>query len=1169
MRRVTRSVFPVVVVVLLGCLTGAAQVIKGSISGQLTDARGARVSGAQLKAANPETNLEFKTSSNSSGLFRFNLLPPGAYNVEVTATGLKPAVLKGIVVAAARESSAGTVALSATAGVTLDFSETAQADRTHSQVTTVIDGAQLGGFAGVQENEGLDLMAQFTPGAVSSGSASLAPVVQAGGSAARLNFNPKNQSFSSNGLRPAGNELQIDGQNNNDNMAGGPAFPLTNSSFVRQYVMVSDNQGAEFARSSGAVVNLVTPSGTNIWHGSIYGNENNSALNSMTNFQKRFQGLSKPSRLNDEFGGFTIGGPWISDKLFFFGGADQEILSQQTVFSSAGLTPTPAGLATLAGCFPAGKSAQAVFALAKFGPYGIGGGSPTPFGKAVTNVVTACPAATFSGVQRTLPQDAHIFDFILKNDLHLDRDSLFSRYVFNSTSQFNQDDNGAAGYPFNATARNQAVLISWTHEISQRMINETRMSFGRLNMQFGDNTLGTTPTTRNLNQGLANVLFVLPGLQGFGPSENFPQGRIVNTVTGQDNWAYLMGRHQLKAGVTYANQRTFNNALADINGQFRFANWNTFFANTPNRIRIANGQSSLHFKENDFFVYFGDDWKMRDNLTINWGVSWSYSGQPANLLHDLSTTREGNAATALWNPAVPIALRTTPTIDSVKSNFAPSVGFAYSPQWGGFLTGHGKTVVRGGYRFLYDPPFYNVYLNMANSAPFSFQQTLTAQASAIPLPSAATGPNVRALLAPFLTPGTLDPRTQDQTTLPSDLKASRVQAWSLGLERELSRNSAVTVRYAGNHASDLLQSVNANPFIADLKTDFPALVANPTPCPAAQAAVPQAIGRVDCTRGVVLQRGNTGASNYNSFQAEFRANNLFKQLTVRTGYTFSKTLDNTSDIFSTQGLGNTVAFPQNPLQATKGEYSFSGLDIPHVWTVSFTEQLPFHKDQRGLIGHFVGGWSLSANYILASGQRYTPSQKFSAFASGLKNYYDTEFLSAYVNSDTARPFAGTASAPVGSVGIFAADACTVFGAACATPGTTLVSMNAINQSCGSNPALPCAVVPVTKDGVRYIMNTQTAGTVFGTPFGNVARNQATLGTSNVGNFSVRKQIRFTDRASFVFNATFLNAFNHRNFLGVDPFLEDAGFNQQGNGFGDPLLTNTAGRKVILGGKVIF
>ena len=135
---------------------------------------------------------------------------------------------------------------------------------------------------------------------------------------------------------------------------------------------------------------------------------------------------------------------------------------------------------------------------------------------------------------------------------------------------------------------------------------------------------------------------------------------------------------------------------------------------------------------------------------MNLGLTWSYYGQPANLFNQVTTARESNPATAFFNTSLPLSVRTFPTFPSVKNSFGPSVGFAYSPQGGGMFTGHGKTVIRGGYRLLYDPPFYNIYSNMATAAPEVFNNTFSAAttppAASLPLPAIPTGPNVRAEL---------------------------------------------------------------------------------------------------------------------------------------------------------------------------------------------------------------------------------------------------------------------------------------------------------------------------------------------------------------------------------------------------------------------------------------
>lgn len=1172
-----RHAFPLTLTVLLLLLTAmvSGQVLKGSISGTATDPQGAVISGADVTATNLATGVVLTTKTDSSGLFRFSLIPAGEYKIQTSAQGFNSAVQSNVVVAAGRDTGLGSIRL-AVGQTTTTVEVTAQApliELTQSQVTNTFAGTQLSTFAGVQENEGLDNLALFVPGVVPSRDNNFS------------NFNG-GTGFSSNGLRGRNNDQQVDGQNNNDNSVGGPSLFVTNPEFVNQYVLITNQFGPEYGRNSGSVVNIITKSGGNAWHGSIFGNENNSILNSMTNFQKRFDTdingnpLTEPPRLNDEFAGFTIGGPFVKNRLFFFGGFDEEIVSQKAVFSSGNLTPTPAGLATLAGCFPGSTS---LAALQQFGPYGISGGNPIPDPKTLqTGVSATCPAAQFAGVSRTLPQPIHIFDWIARADLQFGSDTLTGRYIFNRNNSFNTEQftgDGAAGYLTDVPDLNQAVLVSWTHNISSKMVNEARASFGRLNTEFGGNSLGTVAKADNLNQGVTNVSFLAPGLLGFGPNPIFPQARIVNTWQGQDNWNYVLGKHQLKAGVNYTYQRSPNLFLPNINGQFRFNDWDAFFANTPNRIRIANGPTSLDFREHDTFVYLGDDWKMSQSLTWNLGLTWSYYGQPANLFHDITTDRESNPSTAFWNPSLPLSIRTFPKLSAPTKSFGPSAGFAWAPQSGGMFTGNGKTVIRGGYRLLYDPPFYNIYLNIATSAPEVFLQTFRGStAAAIPLPAVPTGPNIRNRLSPVLTPGVLDPRTQAQTTVPSNFGPDKVHSWSFGIERQLTKNSAVEARYVGNRAANLFQTINGNPFIADLATSFPSLVpAGLTPCTTPQISPAPGVppgtsspdfGRATCGQGVLRSRTNTGYSHYHAVQTEFRANNLGKQLTIRTAYTFSKTLDNVSEIFSTFGAGNSVAFSQNPLDFKRGEYSFSGLDYPHQWSILFTEQLPMFREQHGFWGRLLGGWAISGNYILASGQRYTPSQLGTALFSSPGDFFDSAFVASFLGTDSARPFFGNKNAPVTQVGVFGTDACAFFAVTGTEPfcaagvAHTLLSVNAINSS--------GAAVPVTNNDVRFILNGGTAQTVFGTPFGNVPRNIEQDAITSIGNLSVFKNIKFSERVALELHATALNVLNQPNFLSIDPFLEDAGLPPSPlTGFGDPAVANSQPRKLIIGGRVSF
>ena len=1190
--------------ILLWCTAALGQVSKGSISGTIVDPQGAVIKGAQVKATETRTGTVFTTTTDNAGLFRFNLIPTGTYNIQVSASGFKTIEQTGFLVTASVDTGVGTITLEVGAtGTTVEVTAAAAplVESTESQITNTFTSQTLTTFPGIQAGEGLDNLALYNPGVSSSRDNNFA------------NFNG-GEGFSVNGLRGRSNDQQIDGQNNNDNSVTGPSLFITDPEWAAQYILITNNFGPEYGRNAGSVVNIITKGGGKAWHGSTYVYYNNSFFNAMTNFQKNFDTnpngtrLTKPPRLSDEFSGVQLGGPIIKNRLFIAGGFNQEYTATNTPFVSTGITPTPAGLATLAGCFPTGAGAQAVAAVTNFGPYGVKGGSPFPINTAMapitSGVVTACPAATFSEVGRVLATPFSQYNFYVRGDAQWTADSVVMRYIYNRSTFNNEDIAGtqiaSIGYPFNNPTLSQAALVSWTHNIGSRMVNELRVAYGRENTQFGGNGIGnTTPLSTQLTTAVTEVTFQnIANNIGFGVNNILPQGRVVNTYQAQDNWNYVYGKHTFKAGANWTYQQSPNTFLPFINGSFRFTDWNAYFANTPNRVRIASGPNEFPFKEYDTFLYAGDDWKVTRNLTVNLGLTWSYYGQPINVLHNQSLALQTNPAARLWNPNLPFSVTTNPSIPSIWTEYGPSVGFAWSPQKGGALTGNGKTVIRGGYRLAWDPPFYNIYLNVATAAPHVFLQSTTGpQAAAAPLLAAPTGPNVRTQLAPTLQKGVFDPRTFSETNVTPDFGPQQVSMWSFGVQREVSRNAAVEVRYVGNHALHLFQSVDGNPFVADLLASFPQFVPpGTTACPATiqsapfpTSAGPTDIGRASCGPGVLRTRQNTGFSHYNALQAEVRTNNIFNQLTLRTGYTFSKTSDNVSDIFSTFLAGNTITFPQNPTQPVHGEYSWSGIDFPNSYYVYGTWYLPFLKGQKGAMGAALGGWNISANYLFQTGQRYTPAQASEvAVGTAAGNFYDSAFIAQFVGADIARPFLGNPNAPVTTIGAFAGDACFIFGVTGTEPvcnpaiAHQLVSVNAINVSkaglfdANGNPIPP---VFVNNNQVRFIVNGGAAQSVFGTPFGNTSRNLVQNARSNILNGAVYKNFRFTERTAFEFRFSVINILNHPNFQSIDPFVEDAGNFAELNGFGNPLVSNTspgyipfpqsASRRLVFGGVFRF
>ena len=1169
-----------------------AQVSTGSISGNLVDAQGAAIAVAEVKVTNKASNQVRVSTSGNDGSFHIPQLQPGSYRLEISKQGFRKLTYDNVEIVVGTDYGMGNVRLEVgevTATVEVSAAQPL-IESTQAQVSNDFTAADMTKFPNVLENQGLDLLALTVPGVAMSRD---------------LGFSNSNGvDFEVNGIRGRNNDQQIDGQNNNDNSVAGPGLFVSDVEFVQEYQITTSNFSPEYGRNSGSVVNIITRSGSNNVHGSVYGTESNSVLNALSNTQKAFEGLTKPARFNDEFTGGTIGGPLWKDHIFFFGGFDNEIVSQQQVYTSGAdntggavgsLTPTPNGIATLVACYGNTPSLQA---LQTFGPFAIKGGNPTPVPGTITTFTVPSNASTsctdnvsrdveVAQVERTLPTGSKAYNFPIRLDIQTAKNHFYGRFLFNKSTFYNADSffGASAGYPNNVPALAQDYGFSWVRTLSTRQSNEFRASYGRNNVEFGGNTLGTVPSQGDVGNALARVSFNGTTFLGYGPATNEPQGRIVNTYQFQDNWSYFLGRHGLKAGVNFTYQRSPNIFLPNFNASYRFSNYSTYGLDTPNRIQIAQGSPSLDFREKDTFAYFGDDFKIRNDLTLNLGITYTYYGQPANLFHTLTANNQ-SGSNPLWNPALPTSVTEFPTIPAPKNSWGPGAGFAWTPRFGGRLTGNGKTVVRGGYRLAYDPPFYNVYLNIASSAPIVFLQTLGTTPGAVPIAghqllADPTGTMNRTDLASTLVRGVFDPRTFNDTTISPNFGPQKTHEWSFGIQRELAQGMVLEARYVGNHALDLFQTINGNPNIAGLQAAFPSLVPSGlTPCTTpttilfgTQTVHPE-LGRVNCNLGVVRERTNSAYSDYNGVQVELRSNQVWRQLTLKTNYSYSKTTDNASEIFSTFGGGGTQAFAQSQLNHTTAEHGLSGIDFTHSWALTAYEELPFYRTQSGLLGHVLGGWGISGTYFITSGQPYSPVQfVVNSGVAGQQPYYDNGMVNAFYGTidQALRPYLANPSAPVTQVGIYAADACNVDESnnLCGNPAitsTTLISLNGVNNGLVGtkpDPANPGQFLPdpsnpakvVTNKDIRFIANTPTANTVFNTPFGNVGRNTLRDAYTNIANLQFFKTIKVRENFKVQWHMSMINAFNHPNFSSVDPFLDDAGLSSEGTGFGIPSLTS--------------
>jgi hypothetical protein len=445
--------------------------------------------------------------------------------------------------------------------------------------------------------------------------------------------------------------------------------------------------------------------------------------------------------------------------------------------------------------------------------------------------------------------------------------------------------------------------------------------------------------------------------------------------------------------------------------------------------------------------------------------------------------------------------------------------------------GENKTVIRGGISIAYDAAFYNILLNVQGGAPFS--AALTIPVSSLPatggtgaaLPINPIGDVVRAnaLASGLLPRGVLNPTYLGQTTVAPDYRSPYSRQYSLGIQRQFGRNQIAEIRYVGTQGRDLFQNINGNFFVGPLVKGFtykgitfPSFASLLPSGTVAQVCVNDpttldnegACNNRQFRQAGLTTRANTSRSDYNSMQARFNGNYFKRALSLGLAYTFSKTLDDSSEIFGDASISSPNA--QNPFCISQCEYSLSNLDRPHAFSANFTFDLPFYRKQRGFVGRLLGGWQLNGTYILTSGVTYTPSNGI-AGSLGLGNTYLTA---------GDRPFYGNPNADPRQVGISQVDAFLAFGYDIIDQNG-FYSVNSLNSEDGTP-------VVVTPNDVKYIINGPGAAKIFGTPFGNVARNSERGPIFNNLNLSLFKNIRVFEKVIIQLRGEAFNVLNHPN-----------------------------------------
>ena len=1034
---------------------------RAAIRGLIEDNSKLPVPKAQVLAVNEETGESNTTLTNATGEFIFATLPVGSFRLEVERPGYKKYVSRfnlsvnqdlRLTVSLEIGSLQESVVVSA---------PNVPVRKDSISLGTVIQNAQVSNLP-LDGRNFLEL-SLLLPGAV--------PAAPGSASSVRGDF-----SFSVSGSREGTNTFLLDGMSNVDpklNTLG--IQPPVDA--IREFEMLTSTPDASFGRNSGSQVNVVMKSGTNAIHGTVYEFVRNGALDARNYFAPPSE--PAPGYERNQFGA-SLGGPIKTNRTFFF-------VDYEGTRSLAGITRI-SNVPTLQE--RAGDFSQSLFPK-PIDPYTqqpfpdgiIPAYRQSPIGQAIAALYPTPNRTKFGENFVSSPDSTNRVDqFDARIDQQIGRQSsLTFRYSFGDGYLYEPfSGSGFAtvpGFGTNIPRRAQNLVVTETHTFSPTLLNEARFGFGRTALGSFQENLGTSinqavglPELSNNPRDWGLSFISVTGYSPLGDEYNNPQHSVANTYTASDNLTWARGRHLFKMGGDFHVIQ--QNAYRDIQSRGLI----TFSSSVPitgNALAdmllgypIFSGGAEInnaqHLRTNGFSLYFQDTYQLRSNLTLLMGIRYEHNSPPYDAynlasLYDPATQSIINLSTAI----MPRAGRYPDWND-----WAPRIGIAWTPRQNGSL------VVRAGYGIYYDqfalapgegiyfnPPYYN--LNFYFPLP------------GLPLTLDDPFPE----FFPYQSP----PSAQ---AIQRNLQTPYVQQWNLNIQKELGRRQVLEVAYVGSKGTKLYAGRDIN---------------QPPPSPSPYNPRP-VLSFAD-----INELESRASSTYHSLQVRFQQN-LEYGLSVLAAYTYSRSIDDASDFFTSTGDAN---YPQNSYDL-RAERARSNFDLGQRFSCGFSYYFPIGKGHnlwadRGWLTHVVSGWQTLGIVSLQTGRPFTVA-----------------LLPEIDNSNTGRS----------SLGFGANDRPNVLG----------------------DP----------KAGGRTL-NQWFNTSAFGFPpygsFGNSGRNILTgPGYQNV-NLSLLKNIQITESKSLQFRFEFFNFLNHPNFDLPDIFLGSPTFGS--------ILSAQSPRHIQFGVKFIF
>ncbi|MBI2221604.1 MAG: TonB-dependent receptor [Acidobacteria bacterium] len=897
----------------LAATPALAQMTRGGVNGTVRDASGAVVPGVTVIVVNVATNQSRDTVTDAEGFYRVSALEPGDYLVRAELAGFQTVETRGVRIVPATEATVNVELKVAGVGEEVTVTAEARAAELNKTSPTIANTVSARAVEQLPLPGGRNL----------NNLIATAPNVSSTGGQG---------TYAANGQRSRNNNYMIDGSDNNDISVTISTTPLVPEA-VAEFQVITNAYSVEFGRNSGAQVNIITKSGSNRFRGDVWDYYTSSDFYSLTNIEKA-SGLKEPARFNRHQAGFDLGGPIFREKTFFFGLFQWD---GERPGASPGTTvriPTPAGFATLQNApLGAGQTAASRAAVLERISFLQNLYSQNLSFRSLQNTLVNGRAIEtgLTNVSITSPSTAK--SYIARVDHRLTaNDNITVRAVHTPREQKELISNCAFGALFcgSQDLKDTNFAASNTHIFTSRLLNEFRFSLVRRDLSFPENDPKSPTAT-------------IGGFFTVGGASNFPQGRLTNAYQFSNTMTWTREKHTFKFGADLRYNDVDNQAAFDSKGTFTFNSLQDYMNNFASRFAQALQTASWEAQQWQTFFYLQDDFRVTPDLTVNLGLRYEANGAPLGFF---GATDPESLAVGVPGP-----------VEDDRNNWAPRVGFAWSPRGNNRWLGDGKTVVRGGFGMGYDFLFYNL---------------LTVNASNYPRVAVAESFNVQNLY-PNLLAGSaspvFNPLNQWVNSAP-DTENPESRFWSADIQRELGQ-VILSAGYTGSRGYKGINQIHMNPGIlteAQAATVIATRNISSIPNVQARRQNPAWGGRLQIP--AYTGPGGNDVEARSSYHGAFvRADKRFSHgLQFGGAYTYGRFFSNND---ASLGEAGTAQSPQTPQSFFDydSEWSVSGFDRRHRLVFTYLWEIPAPK--RGLLGAIIGGWQIAGITQTQSGAPFT------------------------------------------------------------------------------------------------------------------------------------------------------------------------------------------------------